>query len=310
MSSSHNERAIGGRRASAMTAGLIMLVLAALACNVPDGSGGDTEATVQVVYSTITAQAGMSPVPTDTPTEAATATPTTTGTPTVTPTPPENRTGNGDNLTIPRCTKTVTVDGGDADWKQQAGVTPFALTHNTFGEAEWQGADDLSGRARMCWIDSMLYLFVEVTDDLHVQTQQGRTAWKGDEVELVFDADLRGDFYDEDWNDDDTQLGFSPGDFGDILAGVMEYHPADKALDDVEIAARRAIGTGGDYVLEVAIPWSVLGVVPRADTNYGFCLAISDNDHVGEAQQDSMVSHCTDLSIPDPTTWVTLRLAP
>lgn len=288
--------------------GLLAMVLAALACNVPQGSSGDNQSTLEAVYNTITAQANMSPAPTSTATEVASGTPTASATASVTPTPPESRSGNGQNLSVRRCTATISVDAVDDDWKKLEGVLSFVLGSNTYGEAEWLGTDDLSGSARLCWIDSTLYLFAEVKDDVHVQTQQGRYSWKGDEVELLFDAELRDDYYEEVWNGDDTQLGLSPGDFGEIQAGVTQYHPTTEDRVNVEIAARRAIEAGGRYVIEAAIPWSILRVTPTDNANYGFCLAISDNDHAGTAQQDSMVSHCTGLLVREPTTWVTLTL--
>lgn len=292
-----------------------VLILAALACNVPTGETGETSSPVEDVYATITAQAagdssGLTQ-PAEESTEAVTETPTPTQTPTATPTPPESRTGNGENISIPRCKVTITVDGNDEDWAAQSGIPVIYLNNNTYGESEWLGAEDLSGQARMCWVDSRLYLYAAITDDVHVQTEQGDTAWKGDELELLFDADLRGDFYEDVWNDDDTQLGLSPGNFDDNPVGVTRYWPRGAAKQgEVEIAARQVVGAGGSYIIETAIPWLVLGVTPAADSNYGFCLAISDNDHVGTAQQDSMVGHCTRLKVPDPTTWVTLNLAP
>jgi hypothetical protein len=73
------------------------------------------------------------------------------------------------------------------------------------------------------------------------------------------------------------------------------------------VAARQ---TEHGYVLEASIAWSALSVTAQAGGNYGFCLALSDNAHVGTAQQDSMVGHCTRLGVFDPTTWATLHLAP
>jgi hypothetical protein len=151
-------------------------------------------------------------------------------------------------------------------------------------------------------------VWVSVVDDIHVQTETGVTSWKGDEIEFFFDGDLRGDFYDDSYDRDDTQLGLSPGSFDTIPPNTVEYRPTLGTDDSIEIAARRAIGTGGNYVLEAGIPWALLRTTPEATTNYGMCLAISDNDHVNVAQQDSMVSNCTHLLTPDPTTFATVTL--
>jgi hypothetical protein len=286
--------------------GAAALTVAALACG-PRSQPADTRATVEAVFATVSAEALYSPVPSDTPTLTE---PPPSATASLTPTPPEERTGNGPNLSIARCTHAVSVNGDLGEWAGQDGVTPISLNTVTFGADEWLGADDLSGQARLCWTDSNLYLAVEVVDDVHVQNQRGATSWQGDEVELVVDADLRGDYYDEVWNDDDYQLGLSPGDFGDLGPAAVQYHPSVNEDVGVQVAARQPLEAGGGYRLEAAIPWAVLGISPKGEAVYGLCVALSDNDHVGEAQQDSMVSHCPELQIADPTTWASARLLP
>lgn len=295
---------------------LSMLVLASLACNAPGAAETNTEVTVAAVYATITAQAATAGVPTTPPPEgrltAAGPSPSATSerekTPTPSPTPPESRAENGENLTVRRCARSIVVDGDRADWEPLAGVARFQLEAATYGAARWSGATDLSGEVWACWTDSVLNLFASVTDDAHVQTESGSTAWKGDEVEIVFDGDLRGDFYTEVWNDDDAQIGLSPGDFADLPPSAVQYRPSARDAPEIDVAARRPIESGGNYALEAAIPWSVLGVAPEGGTSYGFCVALSDNDQVGAASQDSMVSNCPNLLVSDPTTWATITL--
>lgn len=290
-----------------------MLALAALACNADTGQP-DTQATVAAIYLTITAQAEAAGLPTVTPGGAvpgdgqpSATPPAATETPTLTPTPPAERSGNGVNLAFARCSAGVVVDGDGSEWSALSGLSTLALDTSTYGAANWSGAVDASAQARACWTAGTLYLLVDVTDDAHVQTQQGATAWKGDEIELVFDSDLRGDFYTESWNNDDTQLGLSPGDFGALPPSAVRYHPSVEGISSIQVAAQQA-GTG--YMLEAAIPWAVLGAAPVGGVRYGLCVALSDNDQPGQASQDSMVSHCTRLRVSDPTTWVTVEMAP
>jgi len=40
---------------------------------------------------------------------------------------------------------------------------------------------------------------------------------------------------------------------------------------------------GDGYLVEAAIPWSVLGVTPYGGLSMGFALSISDNDAAGQA---------------------------
>lgn len=296
----------------------LAVAAAALACNVGNpGAGNGSGATVQAVYSTITAQAERSTQVSET--QAAdgsegetTATPdaaTATWTPSPSPTPPEHRSGNGANLSLARCKLEIVIDGNDNDWTDQPeNITAVSLNANTFGASEWTGSSDLSGEASICWTFDTLFLLVEAEDDVFVQTEQGRTQWLGDEIEILFDAELYEDFYEDTWDADDTQLGISPGNFNDIPPGAVRYAPTYTNETGVRVAAKRPLESGGDYLIEAAIPWSLLGVTPAAEAKYGLCIALTDNDHVNEASQDSMVSHCLNLSVPDPTTWTSVEL--
>ncbi len=292
---------------------LSVLALAAWACNAPLEQP-DTGATVQAIYLTITAQAGTAGAPTAAASASPTAgTPTpTVGTPlpTLTPTPQQERSGNGASLAIGRCTGTMAIDSNGSDWAAQVSAVRFMLDTATFGAANWSGMADASAEARACWTAEDLFLFLIVTDDLHVQTQQGATQWQGDEVELLFDGDLYGDFYNERWDNDDVQIGLSVGDFGALPPAAVRYHPTVEVLGSVSIGMWRMSEAGGNYVMEAAIPWAVLGIVPQEGSRYGLCLALSDNDQPDQASQDSMVSHCTRLRVIDPTTWVTILLVP
>jgi hypothetical protein len=283
-------------------------LLAALACNSSFAQEVDTPATVQSVYATITAHAEEAGLPAATGEQSASATPDSgsAATPGATPTAQAARTGNGTNLTFPRCSDGITIDGSDRDWQALEGIPRFALNQVTYGAGAWSGESDLSGYAWACWDDDNFYLIVSVTDDVHVQTESGSTAWKGDEVELLLDRDLPGDFLDSNWNDDDIQIGLSPGDFADNHPSVVRYFPTVRDLDSVVLSV--VPSEGGDYLLETAIGWDILDITPRSGKNYGFCLALSDNDQVDTASQESMVSHCTNLKVNDPTTWATLQL--
>jgi hypothetical protein len=287
------------------------LIAVALACNVAGVSQPDSGATVQAVYATITAHAGT--LAGGTQSQAVTATPggaAASGTPpapSITATPPDSRSGNGTNLTFTRCARSLSIDAELGDWAAAGEIARFALSDNTHGAGNWTGADDLSGTARVCWTDTALYVAIEITDDVHVQTETGGTAWKGDEVELLFDGDLPGDYYDEMWDTDDTQIGLSPGDFEALLPAAVRFFPSVATAEDVRLAARQA-GATGDYVLEAEVRWRALRATPQQDRSYGFCLALSDNDTPGEAAQQSMVSHCSRLVVYNPSTWISARL--
>lgn len=290
------------------------LSLVALACNAAGAESIDSAATVGAVYETITAQAESAGLPVTATEPANSGDGDTSGTDeaptptqTITPTAPAERTGNGTNITAPRCALSITVDGNDFDWNDQESVEVVASTA-VFGADNWEGSGDASARFKICWTSEALFALAIVSDDIHVQTETGSTQWRGDEIELVFDADLREDFYDDRWDSDDFQFGLSPGDFDSLAPGAVQYEPIQRDVESLTVGALRPIEVGGGYTLEARVPWVLLGVSPAIDAKYGFCLAVSDNDQIGEASQDSLVSHCNDLTVFNPTTWVTLTL--
>ncbi|HLV44722.1 MAG TPA: sugar-binding protein [Aggregatilineales bacterium] len=231
--------------------------------------------------------------------------PETVATPAVTPTSPTGpRTNGAESVQVPRCSANLAVDGSTDDL---AGTAVVLLEFNTYGEEEWQDPGDLSGEARLCWHEEGLHFAVTVTDDIHVQNQTGRTIWRGDGVELLFDGDLLGDFETQLVDDDDSHIGLSPGDFAASPPAAFVYRPdgADPSL----IAVGAQASGSNDYVIEAVVPWSLLRVTPRPGGAFGFCLSITDNDHTDAANQDSMVSHCPGLLVDNPTTWATLILA-
>ena len=145
---------------------------------------------------------------------------------------------------------------------------------------------------------------VVVTDDLHVQNAQtrGENLWKGDDVELWFDFDLAGDFDRTAGNADDVQVGLSAGDFAKLGPEAVFFRPATKPAPEIQVAARpRPDGKG--YTLEAAIPWAAVGFRPTAGQAIGFAASVGDNDHLGTAQQERIISTCRHLQWNVPPTF-------
>mgnify|MGYP001202623289 CR=1 FL=1 len=194
------------------------------------------------------------------------------------------------------------VDGDLGEW-----ALALRLDQNAFGGAQWTGVGDASADYALAWDDDRLYLAVRVADDVFVQTERGDTLFRGDSLELLFDADLGADFDSTSLSNDDIQVGLSPGDFASVGADTYLWFPSalKGASTGVTLAARK---TAGGYDLEAAIPWSLFNVRPAAGARYGFLLSLNDNDAPGTAAQQSMISSTVGRRLTDPTTWATLEL--
>lgn len=316
-----------------LAVGVVVLALvgATYAC-LSTGSGPNTVATVDAVstqvQATLIAQGTPAPTspplpspaittqlppPPAIPTAATMATATSFVPPTLTPVsilqsplpPTRPARPNGLVNAARRAASPPTLDGNLSDWPD----LPYLADQATFRPENWTGLGDLSVRYGLAWDDSFLYLAAQVTDDAHVQTQRGETIFRGDSLELLFDADLATDFQVNELSGDDYQLGLSPGTLnGDAPDGFLWFPRSRQGTPPgVTVAAQR---TDLGYTLEAAIPWSLFALTPASDARFGFTLSASDNDTPDTAQQQTMVSSVATRRLTDPTSWGTLELSP
>ena len=182
----------------------------------------------------------------------------------------------------------VQVDGVLGEWQGRR----YPVDAPVDNQSGYGGRDDLSGELQIAWDREYLYLAVQVRDDRFVQARSGRNLYLGDSLEIQLDADLAGDFADDSPGADDFQIGFSPGDFGTRPGEIFLWMPRpQEAPLPGNVSARPS---EGGYKMEVALPWSALGLSPGDGAAYGFTFCISDNDQPGQSVQESMV--CTHSS--------------
>jgi hypothetical protein len=196
------------------------------------------------------------------------------------------------------------IDASLEEWQ----LDRYRIESVVYGKDNHKGANDLSGRAMVGWDEANLYLGIRVLDQKYVQNASGTNLFKGDSLDILLDTDVPGDFYLADLNEDDFQLGISPGSptpNKNTEAYLWFPRPVEGTRDQIDIAAR---SRGDGYVVEVAIPWSVFDVNPFNGQHFGFAFSISDNDNPDKNLQESMVSYVPIRTLSDPTTWGDLTL--
>jgi hypothetical protein len=196
------------------------------------------------------------------------------------------------------------IDGSLGEWE----ISPVEIDAVVYGAEEWEGEADLSGRLVLGWDEDYLYIGVRVLDDQYAQNSRGEDIFLGDSLEILFDADLEGDAQVGSLNQDDYQVGISPGtELGMRNMGAYLWFPRGEAgaEAEVEVAAAPA---GDGYLVEAAIPWSVFGLRPETGDRFGFLFSISDNDHPNREVQESMVAGLNRRVLTNPTTWGELVL--
>ena len=199
------------------------------------------------------------------------------------------------------------IDGTLADWSNSLGYSVPNLV---------SGKSENTAQYGLLWDKSYLYIAVKVADSRFVQeTSGGANLYKGDSVEILLDADLKGDYCDTTMNGDDYQLGISPGYLQDRssqwTSAYLWYPTAKKGAKTFSIAANfTSAPDAAGWQLEARIPWSLFGVSPVGGETYGFVFSVSDNDHPATAQQDGLISTVTKLSNPfNPMEWGTLEIS-
>ncbi len=299
---------------------LFALMVVLVACRLPGASAPTPivfptpNLTMTALYNpdqSIPPTATPIPLSLPTPTAAAVAQPSPTAVvliPTVTPTAEATATARPATRPGPAVKAPLmwvapnSIDGNLGDWHN---TVTYPINQVVYGAANYTGASDVSGEFRVGWDYRALYFGVRVVDDRVVQTQHGAYIYKGDEVEVQLDTDLYGDFYVNALTADDYQLGFSPGVPPGTSPEAYLWYPAGKAGAPAGVKVGVAM-LGNGYVLEIAIPWSVLGITPKKGMEMGFAISISDNDNASTAVQQTMVSNDPYRKLTDPTSWGTL----
>lgn len=177
--------------------------------------------------------------------------------------------------------KNVSLDCQDDEWVifSYPGYLKNSPIGNpiTYGFEKWTSDFDISAKMYAGYDQEQLYFFIEVYDDVFNQQYSGDKLLRGDHLELWF-ANASGE---------KTQIGVSPGNFGEIAPEARLWYRGSRAvsespLPDIAIAAQ---STDHGYLLEFAVPFTVL---PEGYKKIGpalFSLSISDSDQEGKQEK-------------------------
>lgn len=162
-----------------------------------------------------------------------------------------------------RATGPIAIDGVAANFP---GLPPDRIG----GERLVQGrdAEGFEASLKACWDDTNLYIYAQVADPTPmVNDQRGADLWNGDGIEIFIGGEQL---------DTPGPLLFSDR---QVLVGATATGPCH-VLNLTPQPACKAITVpavdGKGHVIEVAIPWSALGIRPKAETELLFDIAVDD----------------------------------
>jgi len=198
-------------------------------------------------------------------------------------------------VTIPRALPNFKMDGSTTNWPGRP-AEPIESSRLVLGNPN----SSLRGDFRLCWDDANLYFLIQVKDPTPAKNDQPVSyLWNGDGVELFLSA-----------KDIDTGGSMAFGDLQILLgAGEAPKVHIDGRADDAMSCRLLVIKdvSGDGYVLEAAIPWSVLKTTPRAGMMLLFDVGI-DNSDDGKVRKQQLMWNGTAKNSGDRGGWGRARL--
>ena len=159
------------------------------------------------------------------------------------------------------------------------------------------GGRDLSAVWQTHWDSKYLHVRVDATDDKFIR--DSRAPWSDDSIEIYIDADgSRGSKFD---GKNDYHLIYR---WKDKNVSLSKSSPRKGRLGIKQTMTRSDRG----YTLETSIPWSTLGIKPKAGQAIGIDVQINDDDS-GNGRDGKLAWHAkNDSSWKNPQTFGRLVL--
>ena len=205
--------------------------------------------------------------------------------------------GGGGNRTVavPKALPAMKMDGTTTNWPGRP-AEPLESSRIVFGAPN----PALRGDFRLCWDEKNLYFLIQVKDPTPMKTnKEGEKLWGADGIELFVGA--------KDVDKGGTMI------FSDrqILIGASEtpkIHIVDHA-EDSKLCQTLVVKdvTGDGYVLQVAIPWTVLGAKPKNGMEMLFDVMI-DNSDDGDFRKQQLAWNGTSKNSNDRAAWGRAKL--
>ena len=194
-------------------------------------------------------------------------------------------TGNpNDRIGVKKLSKKITVDGDLVDWAG-SGYAQIFLTAKDNRNIEMtigtvRDDSDLSALFYLGRDDKNIYIAGRIRDNSLVTTEKRDMIYKDDCVEIFFDTNNDGYYFDR--NRYDYQLGIAP--YGpDKIPQTWSWGYVQKSPESISYAAKL---TRDGYIVEIQIPFdSINNFVPDKNRCVGFTISVHDRDADGKTKK-------------------------
>ena len=185
---------------------------------------------------------------------------------------------------VPRAKGKIALDGqlDEADWHDAPRYRideerQYFYIHQDV--KRWGGPKDLSGTLRFLWDDEYLYVGVEVTDDVFLNTSHDAGIWAQDGLQFLINP-FRQDVQGQGRYDYAMGLGSKgPQTWCNLSADASA---PTGSVPSIQLNARHVDPGTGNMVYEVAIPWARLAPFkPGVGRDLGLSMILNEDDGVG-----------------------------
>ncbi len=178
--------------------------------------------------------------------------------PAPTPTPPA----------LSACQQTVVVDGTLNEWAWSTGLSFSNITKTVLGQTFGS-----SGQFKVLWDTTNLYLGAQVTDSQLTNT--GALPWQGSAIELYLNTA------------NDRSVTITSHDF-EYIFGWGDTTPWEINNRITGVTMKTTTISGG-YIVEAAIPWSILGITPPQGATLGLDVGVDVNHNGGNCRDGQLM---------------------
>lgn len=138
-------------------------------------------------------------------------------------------------------------------------------------EMHWKNANDLSASAQLAYDEDYLHFYVNVIDDVHIQSSIGEDLWQGDGIQLV----LRFD----DFNTDFFEVGLARNTLNRVGGWVYRSNSKSLPLGVLDSKVIKLVERNdGHTQYRISIPWSKFGFDRMPSKAFRFNFIVNDND--------------------------------
>jgi len=190
-----------------------------------------------------------------------------------------------DSLTVKEQAAAIAVQPGSiaidcdlSDWTDDgiASMVTSSFVKESNDADGWQGPYDASALLRLRWDESNLYLAAKILDDVALPTANAQSAYSSDCLEIFISPDLDGKRI--------LQVLFFP--FAESYSGPKCWWIQKRSDIESKVAFKK-IADG--FQIEAAIPWSGLGIQPKAGMELPFSFSYDDSDIPGGQNRKSVL---------------------